>query len=149
MSDMDFSSLTDYAGSLLSNAQSSSNINSIRKSVSSVNANSTDDELLGACKQFESYLWEQILKEVDKSVNLFGIDSESGSYASNMVNVFSDSLIQDLSDKLTSGKENTLAMTLYEQLKRNYGIGTVTPEQIDAAQASEEAAKAGIVTTEE
>jgi len=147
MSDIEISSLTDYASSLLNNAQSTSNVNSIKNSVNSVNANSTDDELLDACKQFESYLWEQILKEVDKSVNLFGMES-TGSYASNMVDTFSDTLIQDLSEKLTSGKENTLAMTLYEQPKRNYGIGTVTAQQIDDAAASEAVAESGIITEE-
>lgn len=147
MSDMDFSSLTDYASSLLTNAQSSANVNSIKKTVNSVNSSSTEDELLDACKQFEAYLWEQILKEVDKSVNLFGVES-TGSYASNMVDTFSDTLVQDLSEKLTSGKENTLAMTLYEQLKRNYGIGTVTPEEIDAAEVSEAVAESGIITEE-
>jgi len=145
----DLSSLTDYASSLLSNAQSTNSVNTIKNSVSSVNSTSTDDELLDACKQFESYLWEQILKEVDKTVNLFGTNNESGSYAANMVNTFSDTLIQDLSEKLTSGKENTLAMTLYEQLKRNNGYGVVTPEEIDAAEAAKTVAESGIVTPDE
>ena len=147
MADIGISSFTDYASSLVNNAKSSSDASSIKKTVNSVNANSTEDELLDACKQFESYLWEQILKEVDKSVNLFGTES-NGSYAGNMVSTFSDTLIQDLSEKLTSGKENTLAMTLYEQLKRNYGIGVATPEEIDGAKASETVAESGIITEE-
>lgn len=142
----DFSSLTDYGMSLLSNAQTTASANSVKGSVNSVNSSSTEDELLSACKQFESYLWEQILKETDKSVNLFGTSS-TGSYASNMVNTFSDTLIQELSDKLTMDGDNSLAMTLYRQLKRNYGIGTETPEEIDR-KASEAVAASGIITEE-
>lgn len=148
MADFDLSSLTDYASSLLTNTQNTANVNAINSKVKSVSKDSSEDELLDACKQFESYLWEQILKEVDKSVNLFGTSSE-GSYAANMVNTFSDQMIQDLSDKLTSGGgTNSMAMQLYEQLKRNYGIDSITPEQIDAKEQAEKAAEAGLVSEE-
>lgn len=145
MSDFDFNSLTDYASSLLSNTQSNAATSSIKNKVNSVSKDSSDDELLSACKQFEAYLWEQIYKEVDKSVNLFGTSS-TGSYAGNMVSTFSDTLIQEVASKSVSQGENSLAKTLYEQLKRNYGIGTVAPEEIDAEEASENAAKNGAVS---
>lgn len=130
MSEFDISSLTDYSSALLSNTQSTAVNNAISSKVNSISKDSTDAELLDACKQFEAYLWEQVYKNVDKTTNLFGSQSD-GSYAGNMVNMFSDNLIQEVSKMSVSEGENSLAMRLYEQLKRNYGIGVTTPEEID------------------
>lgn len=80
-----------------------------------------DDALLDACKQFESYLWEQVYKEMTKSINLFGSDEEDG-YASNMVDYFKDSVIQEISEQTASQGSNSLAQLLYEQAKRNYNL---------------------------
>ena len=130
MSEFDISSLTDYSSALLSNTQSTAVNNAISSKVNSISKDSTDAELLDACKQFEAYLWEQVYKNVDKTTNLFGSQSD-GSYAGNMVNMFSDNLIQEVSKMSVSEGDNSLAMRLYEQLKRNYGIGVTTPEEID------------------
>lgn len=80
-----------------------------------------DDSLLDACKQFESYLWEQVYKEMAKSTKLFGGDEEDG-YASNMVDYFKDSVIQEISEQTASQGSNSLAQLLYEQAKRNYNL---------------------------
>lgn len=79
-----------------------------------------DAALFDACKQFESYLWEQVYKEMQKTVNLFG-DEEDG-YASNMVNYFKDSFIQSVSEQTATQGSNSLAQMLYEQAKINYGL---------------------------
>ncbi|MCR5509482.1 MAG: hypothetical protein K6F54_00795 [Lachnospiraceae bacterium] len=130
MSDFDISSLTDYSSALLSNTQSTAVNNAISSKVNSISKDSTDAELLDACKQFEAYLWEQVYKNVDKTTNVFGSQSD-GSYAGNMVNMFSDNLIREVSNMSVGEGDNSLAMRLYEQLKRNYGIGVTTPEEID------------------
>ena len=130
MSDFDISSLTDYSSALLSNTQSTAASDKVSSKLSSVNKDSTDKELLDACKQFEAYLWEQVYKNVDKTTNVFGSQSD-GSYAGNMVNMFSDNLIQEVSKMSVGEGDNSLAMRLYEQLKVNYGIGVTTPEEID------------------
>ncbi|MCD7725468.1 MAG: rod-binding protein [Clostridiales bacterium] len=80
-----------------------------------------DDELLDACKQFEAYLWEQVYKEMTKSVDFFGSDEEDG-YASNMVDYFKDSVIQEVAEQTASQGSNSLAQMLYEQAKRNYNL---------------------------
>lgn len=80
-----------------------------------------EDALLDACKQFESYLWEQVYKEMTKSVKLFGDDEDDG-YASNMVDYFKDSVIQEISEQTASQGSNSLAQLLYEQAKRNYNL---------------------------
>lgn len=79
-----------------------------------------DDALFDACKQFEAYLWEQVYKEMQKTVDIFG-DDEDG-YASHMVDYFKDSVIQQISEQTASQGSNSLAQMLYEQAKRNYGL---------------------------
>jgi len=81
-----------------------------------------DDALLDACKQFEAYLWEQIYKEMEKTTKLFSDDEDDDAYASNMVDYFKDSVIQQISSQTASERSNSLAQMLYEQAKTNYGI---------------------------
>ena len=53
-------------------------------------------------------------------MDLFGDDDDG--YASNMVNFFKDSVIQDISQQTASQGSNSLAQMLYEQAKRNYNL---------------------------
>ena len=95
----------------------------LEKQLNSVaNADAEDAELLEACKQFEAYLWEQVLKEMDKSVKLFKGDDEEEGYAGNMVDTFNDTYIQTIATQMTEEGQgaNSLAQTLYEQMKRTY-----------------------------
>ncbi len=79
-----------------------------------------DDALFDACKQFEAYLWEQVYKEMQKTVDIFGEDEDG--YASNMVDYFKDTVIQQISEQTATQGSNSLAQMLYEQAKINYGI---------------------------
>ena len=85
-------------------------------------ADVADAELLDACKQFEAYLWEQVLKGMQKTVKMFGDDDEEEAYAGNMVNTFMDTFVQDIAAQMTNESQgaNSLAQTLYEQMKRTY-----------------------------
>lgn len=79
-----------------------------------------DDALFDACKQFEAYLWEQVYKEMQKTVDIFSEDEDG--YASNMVDFFKDTAIQQISEQTARQGSNSLAQMLYEQAKRNYGL---------------------------
>ena len=79
-----------------------------------------DDAPFDACKQFEAYLWEQVYKEMQKTVDIFS-DDEDG-YASQMVDYFKDSVIQQISAQTATQGSNSLAQMLYEQAKINYNI---------------------------
>ena len=68
-------------------------------------ATATEDELLDACKQFEAYFLEQVFKEMQKTVDCV-----------------KDETIQKLAETSTETQGLGLAQTLYEQMKRNYGI---------------------------
>ncbi|MDE6883539.1 MAG: rod-binding protein [Lachnospiraceae bacterium] len=81
-----------------------------------------NEALLDACKQFEAYLWEQIYKEMDKSTKIFSDDEDEDGYASNMVDYFSETVVQQISSQTAAEQSNSLAHMLYEQAKRNYNM---------------------------
>lgn len=81
----------------------------------------TEDELLQACEQFEAYFLEQIFKEMQKTVDC--IKTEESAESSNaMVDYFRDQTITELASTSTETQGLGLAQTLYEQMKRNYGL---------------------------
>ena len=81
-------------------------------------------ELLEACKQFEAYLWEQVLKGMEKTAKMFSDDEDEEGYAGNMVGVFQDTFVQEMASQVTSESQgaNSLAQTLFEQMKRTYSV---------------------------
>ncbi len=80
-----------------------------------------DDELLDACKQFEAYFLEQVFKEMQKTVDAVK-DENSLDTSNSMIDYFQDMTIQNLASTSTELQGLGLAQTLYEQMKRNYGI---------------------------
>lgn len=85
-------------------------------------SNATDDELLVACKQFESYFLEQVFKSMEKTVDCFKEEGENSNYSDSMINFFGDETIQKLAETSTETQGLGLAQSLYEQMKRNYGL---------------------------
>ena len=81
-----------------------------------------NEALLDACKQFEAYLWGQIYKEMEKSTKEFSDDEDEVGYASNMVDYFSETVVQQISSQTAAEQSNSLAHMLYEQAKRNYNM---------------------------
>ena len=93
------------------------------------NSDASAEELKEACKEFESYFVEQVFNSMIKTAKVFSDDKEDG-YASKMVDYFKDFAVQELCSQVTDGDGLGLANTLYEQMKRNYGIGVVQPEEL-------------------
>lgn len=117
----------DYMASQVSSTKADTIKNKIENSAGAAN----EEELLDACKQFESYFLEQVFKEMLKTTKVFSDDDENG-YASKMVDYFKDSAVQHLCEQATAGDGLGLANMLYEQMKRNYGIGVevLSPEEV-------------------
>lgn len=88
-----------------------------------------EDELKSACKEFEAYFVEQVFDAMMKTTKVFSDDDEDG-YASKMVDYFKDFAVQELCSEVTEGEGLGLANTLYEQMKRNYGIGVKQLEDV-------------------
>ena len=114
---MDISNISAYTDYLTSQSTSANKLKGTLDNTDYSKAN--DDELLEACKQFESYFLEQIFKGMQKTVDCMKDDSESDN---SLVDYFKDSAIQELAATSTEREGLGLAQMLYEQMKRNYGL---------------------------
>lgn len=112
------SAYADYMAGQVSSAKA----DTIKNKLENSTATPSEEELLDACKQFESYFMEQVFKSMLETTKVFSDDDENG-YATKMVDYFKDFAVQELCEQATSGSGLGLANTLYEQMKRNYGIG--------------------------
>ncbi len=77
------------------------------------NGSATDEELMGACKEFETYLVEQVIKSTKRAM-LKDEDSE-GDY----MKMFGDKLNQQYAELITENADLGIAQMLYESMKRN------------------------------
>lgn len=114
---------TDYIASTATNQTT--------KLAENVSAESSDEELLEACKEFESYFIEQVFNAMMETTKAFSDEEENDSYATKMVDYFKDSAVQELTDQATGQNGLGIAQTLYEQMKRQYSA--LTPEEVAAA----------------
>lgn len=121
---MDIGSINaNYADYLSKSATASSQIDKL-KNVDV--ANSSDEELMGACKQFEEYFVEMVLKEVFKTVDITGISDSTSSAMSTSKEWMRDSMVQQFASKITEDSKLGLAQQLYESMKRN----TISVEEL-------------------
>ena len=123
------SSLTDYYTSVTGQTQATELANSLSSKAENA---SNDEELLSVCKQFESYLLEQVFKHMDKTVIRNGDEAKDAS-TENLVDFFKGETIQELAKQSTEKEGLGLAQQLYEQLRRNYGLD---PNSIPADQVA-------------
>lgn len=82
-------------------------------------ANATDEELMSACKQFEEYFVEMTLKEVFKTVDMFGESESTSNAMSTSKDLMKDSMIQTFAEKISDEANLGLAQQLYESMRRN------------------------------
>ena len=115
---MDLGGISSYTDYLTKQSTASAKLNDTLTNTDYSNAD--EDKLLSVCKEFEAYFLEQVFKEMQKTVDIFS-DDEDG-YASQMVDYFKDSVIQQISEQTATQGSNSLAQMLYEQAKINYGI---------------------------
>ncbi len=118
-----------YADYMMTSQASKNKADTLQNKLSNSSASADEKELKEACKEFESYFVEQVFNSMIKTAKVFSDDKDDG-YASKMVDYFKDFAVQELCSQVTEGDGLGLANTLYEQMKRNYGIGVVQPEEL-------------------
>lgn len=96
--------------------------------------NATDEELLDACKEFEAYLIEQVLKEVKESIPKS--EEEDNKYTE----YFGDMMLQEYASLLTERGDLGIAQTLYESMKNN--INAVNIKNAEVTTEAQEVAGA-------
>lgn len=79
----------------------------------------TDDELMDACKQFESYFLEQMFKEMMKTIPE---SEDTSSSNAQLMDYYKDEMVQQIASDSTEQNSLGLAQMLYEQMKRNYNL---------------------------
>lgn len=114
---MDISSI--YNSMISQNASSATD-----KAAGAVNkdkdySKATDEELMKACKTFESYFLEQCFKEMMKTVKT---DEYSSGSTSTLVDFYKDEMVKTIAEQSTEKEGLGLAQMLYEQMKRNYDL---------------------------
>jgi len=111
---MDITNYTNY----LTSTNSTSNTN-VQRTVDKDFSSATEEELMDACKEFEAYFIEQVMKEVTKTVNLTGVEDST---TSQLTEYYLDEVISGLAEQVSDTGKMGLAQQIFEQMKRNYDI---------------------------
>lgn len=141
---MDISDVTtNYVTSMLDNSISSAQVARAKKAAAQAESTDTEDdkELMAACKTFEEYFIEQILKEGFKTIGRDYGDMAASSQS--MMSYYEDNLAKEIASEATDQGGYGLAKLMYEQMSRE----TFTMDEIRQKQA-EEAAAATVATEE-
>lgn len=78
------------------------------------NSNATDEDLMKACKNFESYLLEQVYKGMESTVDK-SEEEENNDY----LGQFGDMLYENYADLTAENQSTGIAQMLYDSMKRN------------------------------
>lgn len=116
---MDISGLTSAYTDFFTNTADNTKVNALKDTLSSDYSKATDEELMDACKQFEAYFLEQMFKSMAATVPK---NEETTAYTSNLMDYYTDEMMQKLATDTTENNSLGLAQTLYEQMKRNYDL---------------------------
>lgn len=115
---MDISGLTSTYTDIYA-TQASQTTSKLENQLETDYSKATDEELMDACKQFEAYFLEQMFKEMMKTIPE---SDTTSSYSSNLMDYYKDTMVQEIASSSTEQSSLGLAQTLYEQMKRNYGL---------------------------
>lgn len=133
------------ASQLSYQANANADIDKLKNAAKGVSDESTDEELMDVCKQFESYLLEQVMKEMEKTTKVFAPEDKNDS-TSKLVDLYKDKVMQQAASDLTDKQGLGIAQMMYENLKNTYYNG-LTAEEVEAELAArEEEKKAEVVS---
>ena len=116
---MSIDSMASMLNTTNTDATTNYNANALKKSLNGVSDTSAD-ELMQVCKDFESYFVEEVIKEVKK--NLLPDDEEKDASLSTMTDYTMDFAVEKIADELIDQVGGNFTQSLYEQMKRNYNI---------------------------
>ncbi|MBO4902122.1 MAG: rod-binding protein [Lachnospiraceae bacterium] len=116
---MDLSSLDAMYTDYLKNTNTDSS-NKISRLSQDALKTASDEELMEACKQFETYFIEQVLKHAQ--VAMVPKEESTDGATQTLLDYYKDSLTSEYAKMASDQQDMGLAQMLYEQMKRNYGI---------------------------
>lgn len=80
-----------------------------------INQNTSDEELMEACKSFEAYFVQKMIEEAKKTMDN---EDEQGEY----MQYFSDTLNQTYAEMIADSGQMGLAQQLYDSVKIQYNL---------------------------
>jgi len=99
--------------STIANTGKTSKTSKLESTLSKDMTTASDEELLESCKSFESYLVEQVVKQVKETVA--ASEEEENSYLS----YFGDMMFEEIAGQITESGQLGIANQLYEAMKRD------------------------------
>ena len=122
MSSIDISGLSSIYSSYMNETSANAEAEKLKSVASKAGSDSTDEELMDACKQFEEYFVEQIFKTAMKSTTLLSDDDSSSTYISAMKDRNLDLYTKEMASSASKTGQVGLAKELYEQMKKSQGV---------------------------
>ena len=92
--------------------------NALQSSLKNISSNSSEEELKGVIKDFESYFVEQMIKEVKDTFTSEDEDSTMSQYK----DMYMDQAIELVADEVVDQVGENYTQQLYEQMKRNLNM---------------------------
>ena len=124
-----------YGNYYMQNAQNTARTSGLEQKLTGGSMiEATDEELMDACKEFEAYLVEQVLKQVKESIPK--TEEEENQYTE----YFGDMMLQEYASAITDQGSLGIAQKLYESMKNN--MKAVSISEAEAGDATSLNAKA-------
>ncbi len=99
----------------------------VKNLVNSDLTNADDEKLMDACKEFEAYMMEQVMKRMDTMTKALGNDEEQDSNTS-MLSYFKDNVMQEMAGDIADRGTIGIANELFQAMKRQQSA--VKPETL-------------------
>ena len=131
-------SVNDFYSGLGSSSISADTISGMASSgklTGTIEGAQTEDEMMAACEEFETYLLQKMFQTMEETAKIFSDDEEDegGEY----VDMFSDQMYQAVAENMVAtGNGLGIAQTLYESMARNAGITTTTGDNLTGTSES-------------
>lgn len=101
-------------GSASISADTVSGMASTGKLTNQIHEAETDDEMMSACEEFETYLLQKMFQSMEETAKVFSDEDEEGS---EYVDMFSENMYQAIAENMVStGGGLGIAQTLYESM---------------------------------
>lgn len=96
----------------------------ITNAANNITSDYTREDLEKAAKSFESYMVEQVMKQVKKNmgVNLTGSMNSEDNIMSQYSDMYMDSTIKTLAEDIVNKYGGNFTESMVQQMARNYGI---------------------------
>lgn len=126
---MDLSGISNsYFNQISSNVTNANDSSKKVKNLIDGDLNNADDEkLMDACKEFESYMLEQVMKRMDSMTKALGDDEQEDSN-STMLSYFKGNVMQEMAGDVADKGSIGIANELFQAMKRQQNA--IRPETL-------------------